>query len=124
MIQISEGFPTSEYQETKTVNWMNLLTSQEKQQGIFISQKQETIVLTTERPLQNLAASCMEINLFGLPSFPKESKRHEECTHYCAYTLKKASVENNPELLISALMITNFYAKQHLEKQRCVHPNC
>lgn len=39
MIQISEGFPTSEYQETKTVKWMNLLTSQEKQQGIFISQK-------------------------------------------------------------------------------------
>lgn len=39
MIQISEGFPTSEYQETKTVNWMNLLKSQEKQQDIFISQK-------------------------------------------------------------------------------------
>lgn len=30
MIQISEGFPTSEYQETKTVNWLNPLTSQEK----------------------------------------------------------------------------------------------
>lgn len=39
MIQISDGFPTFEYQETKTVNGMNLLTSQEKQQGIFISQK-------------------------------------------------------------------------------------
>ena len=39
MIQNSEVFSTSEYQETKTVNWMNLLTSQEKQQGIFISQK-------------------------------------------------------------------------------------
>lgn len=39
MSQISEGFPTSEFQETKTVNWMNLLTSPEKQRGIFISQK-------------------------------------------------------------------------------------
>lgn len=39
MIQISEGFPTSEYQGTKTGKEMNLLTSQEKQQGIFISQK-------------------------------------------------------------------------------------
>lgn len=31
MSQISEDFPTSEFQETKTVNWMNLLTSPEKQ---------------------------------------------------------------------------------------------
>lgn len=40
MIQISEGFPTLEYQETKTVHGLNLLTSQEKQQGIFVSQKE------------------------------------------------------------------------------------
>lgn len=37
MIQISEGFPPSESQETKTVNWMNLLTNPEKKQGIFVS---------------------------------------------------------------------------------------
>lgn len=40
MIQISEGFPTLEYQGTKTVHGLNLLTSQEKQQGIFVSQKE------------------------------------------------------------------------------------